>query len=71
MIFTRAANQRAGAWYVKPSDEKAHAYFKCALPPPSSRLSFVATDSSHLGNRSTDGHANEHNFNLRRELHAR
>jgi len=33
MIFVHAANQRAGAWYVKPSDEKAHAYFKCALPP--------------------------------------
>ncbi|GAA5997372.1 tRNA A64-2'-O-ribosylphosphate transferase [Rhodotorula paludigena] len=41
--FPVVANQRAGAWYVKPSDEKAHAYFK-----------------------STDGHANEHNFNLRR-----
>ncbi|BGO96539.1 tRNA A64-2'-O-ribosylphosphate transferase [Rhodotorula toruloides] len=34
---------RAGAWYVKPSGEQAHAYFK-----------------------STDGHAGEHNFNLRR-----
>ncbi|GAA6006658.1 hypothetical protein JCM10207_005009 [Rhodosporidiobolus poonsookiae] len=41
--FPLVANQRAGAWYVKASDEKAHAYFK-----------------------STDGHANEHNFNLRR-----
>ncbi|GAA5945048.1 hypothetical protein JCM3775_004269 [Rhodotorula graminis] len=41
--FPVVANQRAGAWYVKPSDAKAHAYFK-----------------------STDGHANEHNFNLRR-----
>ncbi|GAA6056027.1 hypothetical protein JCM3770_002148 [Rhodotorula araucariae] len=41
--FPVVANQRAGAWYVKPSDEKTHAYFK-----------------------STDGHANEHNFNLRR-----
>ncbi|BGP12529.1 hypothetical protein JCM10213_007627 [Rhodosporidiobolus nylandii] len=41
--FPVVANQRAGAWYVKPSDEKAHAYFK-----------------------STDGHAGEHHFNLRR-----
>ncbi|GAA6059869.1 hypothetical protein JCM10212_007074 [Sporobolomyces blumeae] len=41
--FPLIANQRAGAWYVKPSVNHAHAYFK-----------------------STDGHANEHNFNLRR-----
>ncbi|BGP28754.1 tRNA A64-2'-O-ribosylphosphate transferase [Rhodotorula toruloides] len=41
--FPLVANQRAGAWYVKPSPEEAHAYFK-----------------------STDGHAGEHNFNLRR-----
>ncbi|GAA5924611.1 hypothetical protein JCM1841_003441 [Sporobolomyces salmonicolor] len=41
--FPVIANQRAGAWYVKPSDDHAHAYFK-----------------------STDGHTNEHHFNLRR-----
>ncbi|KAL7340901.1 tRNA A64-2'-O-ribosylphosphate transferase [Rhodotorula toruloides] len=43
--FPLVANQRAGAWYVKPSPEEAHAYFK-----------------------STDGHAGEHNFNLRPNL---
>ncbi|GAA5969139.1 hypothetical protein JCM11641_007481 [Rhodosporidiobolus odoratus] len=26
--FPVVANQRAGAWYVKPEEEKAHAYFK-------------------------------------------
>ncbi|BGP21574.1 tRNA A64-2'-O-ribosylphosphate transferase [Rhodotorula toruloides] len=41
--FPLVANQRAGAWYVKPEGEHTHAYFK-----------------------STDGHAGEHNFNLRR-----
>ncbi|GAA5842434.1 hypothetical protein JCM5353_006772 [Sporobolomyces roseus] len=41
--FPVIPNQRAGAWYVKPTTETPHAYFK-----------------------STDGHANEHNFNLRR-----
>ncbi|GAA5866393.1 hypothetical protein JCM1840_001300 [Sporobolomyces johnsonii] len=44
--FPVIANQRAGAWYVKPSDDHAHAYFKIVS--------------------STDGHTNEHHFNLRR-----
>ncbi|GAA5878194.1 hypothetical protein JCM3774_005838 [Rhodotorula dairenensis] len=42
--FPLVANQRAGAWYVKPSGgHHIHAYFK-----------------------STDGHAGQHDFNLRR-----
>lgn len=41
--FPLVANQRAGAWYVKPTAEHIHAYFK-----------------------STDGHAGQHDFNLRR-----
>ncbi|GAA5981442.1 hypothetical protein JCM10908_004110 [Rhodotorula pacifica] len=41
--FPLVANQRAGAWYVKPTGEHIHAYFK-----------------------STDGHAGQHDFNLRR-----
>ncbi|GAA6011828.1 hypothetical protein JCM11491_000764 [Sporobolomyces phaffii] len=41
--FPVIPNQRAGAWYVKPTETTPHAYFK-----------------------STDGHTNEHNFNLRR-----
>ncbi|KWU46929.1 initiator tRNA phosphoribosyl transferase [Rhodotorula sp. JG-1b] len=41
--FPLVANQRAGAWYVKPTREHIHAYFK-----------------------STDGHAGQHDFNLRR-----
>ncbi|GAA5923404.1 tRNA A64-2'-O-ribosylphosphate transferase [Sporobolomyces koalae] len=41
--FPAIPNQRAGAWYVKPTEKTPHAYFK-----------------------STDGHTNEHNFNLRR-----
>ncbi|SCV68467.1 BQ2448_588 [Microbotryum intermedium] len=42
--FCPAANQRAGAWYVKPDpgEVRPHAYFK-----------------------STDGHAGQHDFNLR------
>ncbi|GAA5909073.1 tRNA A64-2'-O-ribosylphosphate transferase [Sporobolomyces salmoneus] len=41
--FPVIPNQRAGAWYVKPTEETPRAYFK-----------------------STDGHTNEHDFNLRR-----
>ncbi|GAA5992732.1 hypothetical protein JCM5350_004294 [Sporobolomyces pararoseus] len=41
--FPAIPNQRAGAWYVKPTEKTPFAYFK-----------------------STDGHTNEHNFNMRR-----
>ncbi|CEQ38706.1 SPOSA6832_00140 [Sporobolomyces salmonicolor] len=51
--FIGPANQRAGAWYVKPSDDHAHAYFK-------------TPDLMNCTDRSTDGHTNEHHFNLRR-----
>ncbi|KAM0793437.1 hypothetical protein ACM66B_000882 [Microbotryomycetes sp. NB124-2] len=41
--FPLVPNQRAGAWYVRPTPDEHFAYFK-----------------------STDGHAGEHDFNLRR-----
>lgn len=64
-----SANQRAGAWYVKPTGEHIHAYFKCVLCIRIRHACGRCCYESHIhARRSTDGHAGQHDFNLRRQF---